>query len=101
MHRVALTRSTAFSATVNPQRACWQINRTWDNRFLWIDDAQAFINSEMAVVGLGDVHVHANVMLTGHHFSGTGRPLGDLGMVERLDHVVLLERAGLFHGGLP
>ena len=49
----------------------------------------------MAVVGLGDIHVHADVMLTGHHFSGTARPFGDLGMVERLDHVGLLERARL------
>ena len=45
---------------------------------------------KIAVAGLGDVHVHANMMLTGRHFSWTTRPPSDLGVVERLDHVVLL-----------
>src|ERR1700691_4661530 len=101
MHRAALTRSAAFSIPLARSAHAGKLYRTRDNRFLRVNDAQALNDPEMAVVGLGDVRVHANVMLTGHHFSRTARPLGDLGMVKRLDHVVLLERASLFHGGLP
>src|SRR6202522_2737313 len=101
MRQAALTRSAAVSISLSGSAHAGKFDRTRDVRLLRVNDSQAFDNPEMAVVGLGDIHVHANVMLTGHHFSGTARPLGDLGMVERLDHVVLLERAGLFHGGLP
>ena len=52
-----------------------------DFLFLWIDDPQALDNLEITVVCLGNVHVHSNVMLTGHHFSRTTRPLGDLCVV--------------------
>ena len=45
---------------------------------------------------LGDVHVHSNVMLTGHHFSGTARSLGDLCVVQRLDDIVLLSEPASF-----
>ncbi len=48
---------------------------------LWINDPQALDNLEITVVCLGNVHVHSNVMLTGHHFSWTTRPLSDLCMV--------------------
>ena len=40
------------------------------------------------------------MMLTGHHFGRTAWSLDDPGAVERLDDVVLFERAGLFHGGV-
>ena len=36
---------------------------------------QVFDNFENAVAGLGDVHVHSGVMLSGHHFSRTTRPM--------------------------
>ena len=66
-----------------------------------INDTEVLDDLEMAVVCLGDVHVHADVMLTGRHFRGTARPLGERGVVERPDDRILLQRAGLFHGSLP
>ena len=42
---------------------------------LWINDPQALDNLEVTVLRLGNVHVHSNVMLTGHHFSWTTRAL--------------------------
>ena len=68
---------------------------------LWINDPQALDNLEFTVLRLGNVDVHSNVMLTGHHFSWTTRPLSDLRMVECLDDIFLLERACLFHSSLP
>ena len=47
-----------------------------------IDDSQALHNLEITVVGLGDVHIHSQVTLTGHHFGRTARSLGDLGAVD-------------------
>jgi len=64
--------------------------------FLWIDRPQTLDNLEVTVPRLGNVHVHANMMLTRHHFSGATRPLRDLCMVQCLDDMVLLERACLF-----
>ena len=55
----------------------------------------------MTVAGLGDVHGHANMMLTRHHFGRATRSVGDLCVVESLDDVILLERAGFAHGRLP
>src|SRR6266852_2658934 len=69
--------------------------------FLWIDDAEVLDDLEMAVACTGDVHVHANVMLTRHHFGRAARSLGNLCVVERLDDIVLPERACLAHGRLP
>src|SRR5258705_6628826 len=66
--------------------------------FFRVDDAEALHDPELTALGLGDVHVHSNVMLTGHHFGRTTWTLGDLGVVERLDDIVLLERPRLFHG---
>src|SRR5579863_334465 len=40
-----------------------------DLPLLGIDDPQAFDNLENTLVRLSNVHVHPNVMLTGHHFS--------------------------------
>ena len=57
---------------------------------LWINDPQALDNLESTVVCLGNVHVHSDVMLTGHHFSWTTRPLGDLCVVQGLDDIFLL-----------
>ena len=66
-----------------------------------VDGAEALDDLEAAVGDLGDVHVHANMMLAGHHLGRAARAFGDPGMVERRDDVVLPQRAGLFHGGLP
>src|ERR1700691_2700947 len=74
MHRAALTRSAAFSIPLARSAHAGKLYRTRNNRFLRVNDAQALNDPEMAVVGLGDVRVHANVMLTGHHFSRTARP---------------------------
>jgi hypothetical protein len=52
---------------------------------------------ERAVLGPGDVHVHAYVVLTGHHLGGTARTLRDAGVVEGRDDDVLLERSRLVH----
>ena len=68
---------------------------------LWINDPQALDNLEITVLCLGNVHAHSNVMLTGHHFSWTTRPLGDLCVVQCLDDIRLLERACLFDCSLP
>ena len=51
--------------------------------------------------GLGDVHVHPHVVLAGHHLGRTARALRDARVVERLDDVVGVERAGLVDGRLP
>jgi hypothetical protein len=48
---------------------------------LWTNDPQALDNLEITVVCLGNVHVHSNVMLTGHYFSWTTRPIIDLCVV--------------------
>jgi hypothetical protein len=45
--------------------------------------------------------VHPDVMLTGHHFGWTAWSIRDPGVVERLDDVVMLQRARLFHGRRP
>ena len=58
-----------------------------------------FTISNFPLLRLGDVHVHANVVLAGHHFGRTARPFGDPGVVERLDDVVLPQRARFLHGG--
>ena len=68
---------------------------------LWIDRPQALDNLEVTVARLGNVHVHANVMLTGHHFSRTTRSFSDLCVVQCLDDIFLLQRARLFHRSLP
>lgn len=48
---------------------------------LGINDSQALDNLKITVVCLSNVHVHSNVMLTGHHFSWTTRSLSDLCVV--------------------
>ena len=69
--------------------------RRADQALLRIDRAEALDDLEPAVARLGDVHVHAHVVLAGHHRRRAARALGDLRVVERRDHVVLLERARL------
>src|SRR5947209_6782423 len=61
-----------------------------DLAFLGIDVAEVLDNLERAVLGPGDVHVHAHVVLAGHHLSGTSWTLWDAGVVESRDDVVLL-----------
>ena len=48
---------------------------------LRIDDPQALDDLQITVARLGDVHVHSNMMLAGHHFRRTTRALGDLCVV--------------------
>jgi hypothetical protein len=77
------------------------VGKARDVGLVRINDAEALDNLEGAVAGLGDVHVHANMMLTGHYFGRTARSLDDPGAVESLDDVVLPKRAGLVHGRRP
>ena len=55
-----------------------------------IDDPEVLDDLEFAILCLGDVHVHANVMLTRHHFSRAARTLRDLCVVQRPDNFVLV-----------
>ena len=59
--------------------------------------AKVLDNLERTVLRSRDVHIHAHVVLAGHHLSGASRTLWDAGVVEGRDDVVLLERAGLIH----
>src|SRR5262249_1127665 len=59
---------------------------------LRIDHAKILDDLELPVAGLGDVHVHASMMLAGHHLGQPAGTLGDLGVLKRLDDVVLIER---------
>src|ERR1700730_12026581 len=72
-----------------------------DSFLVWINHPQVLDDLETTTLRLRDVHVHSNVMLTGHHFRWTTRPLSDLGVVECLDAIFLLQRACLFISGLP
>ena len=72
-----------------------------DEALLRVDGPEGLDDLEAAVARLADVHVHAHVVLAGHHRRGPARALGDPRVVERGDHVVLGERAGLRHGGGP
>src|SRR6476659_2514536 len=65
---------------------------------LGIDRAQLLDHLEVAVSDLGDVHVHAHVVLAGHHCRRPARPFADVRVVERGDDVGLLQRARLFDG---
>src|SRR4051794_14963487 len=69
--------------------------------FLRIDDAQIVDDLEGTVDGLRNVHVHANMMLTGHHFSTATRPFSDLRMVQRSDDSILLQGACFLDRSLP
>ena len=60
-----------------------------------------FDDLEPAAARLRDVHVHAQVVLAGHHGRRPARAVGDLRVVEGGDHVVLAERAGLGHRAGP
>src|SRR5262249_6340379 len=57
--------------------------------FLRIDHPEILGDLEMTIAGLADVHVHANMMLAGHHLGRPARALGDLGVFERGDDVIL------------
>src|SRR5690242_2213909 len=57
---------------------------------LRIDDPEVLDDLEFAILCLGDVHVHSNVMLTRHHLSRAARPLRDLCVVQSPDNFVLL-----------
>jgi len=61
-----------------------------DRALVWINYTQTLDDPEIAIARLGNVHVHADVMLTGHHFSRATWALSDLCMVQSLDHIFLL-----------
>src|SRR6266702_1331531 len=69
--------------------------------FFRIDGAQLFDDLEPAARRLGDVHVHADVMLPRHHFRRAAGALRDLRMVERRYHLVPVDGARLAHRSLP
>ena len=62
---------------------------------LGIDNSEVLDDLELAVARLGDVHVHAHVMLAGHHLCGAAGPLRDRRVIERPNDRIPLERAGL------
>src|SRR3954471_25046630 len=62
-------------------------SRSLDESFLRIDRAEALDDLETAASSLGDVHVHAHVVLAGHHLRRAAGAIGYLRMVERSDHV--------------
>src|SRR3954453_6190189 len=72
-----------------------------EDAFFRLDDAEALDDVERPVVRLGDVHVQAQVVLARHHLRRTAGTVRDGGVVERLDHGVLVEGAGLVDGVLP
>ena len=72
-----------------------------DLTLIWIDMAEVLNYLERAGLGAGDVHVHPHMVLTRNHLGRASRPLGDTGMVERLDHVIPVERPGFCDGSLP
>ena len=75
--------------------------RRADRALLRIDGAEALDDLEMAVARLGDVHVHAHVVLAGHDGGGAPGALVDRRVIQSRDHVVLHERARFHHGSRP
>ena len=65
------------------------------NRRLFLD------HLEHAFVRVGDVHVHANVVLARNHLGWPARSPRDLRVIERVDHLFPLECPRLGHGSLP
>ncbi len=55
-----------------------------------IDDPEVLCDLELAILRLGYVHVHSNMMLTGNHFSRAARPLRDFCVVQCFDNIILL-----------
>src|SRR5476649_172769 len=72
-----------------------------DQALLRIDDPQVLDDLEVAVSRLGDVHVHPNVVLAGHHLGRTVGSVGDRCVIERLYDIVLVECPCLGDGGRP
>src|SRR4051812_26739166 len=66
-----------------------------------IDGAEALDDAKTAAGGLGDVHVHSNVVLARHHCGAAAGSFGDLCVIERRDHVFLPKRTGFFHRRFP
>lgn len=67
----------------------------------WIDNAQILNNLELTIPRLRDIHPVAQVMLARYHFRRTARCLFDVGVIERPDDGLLVERAGLLDRRLP
>src|SRR5258707_4424278 len=76
-------------------------SRCSDQALLRIDRAEALDDLEPAASGLRDVHLEAQMVLPGDHRRRPTRPLGDLCPIERRDHISLVERPNLAHGGGP
>src|SRR4051812_15640151 len=72
-----------------------------DFALLRVDVTEVLHHLERPTLGPRDVHVHAYVMLAGHHLGGATGALCDPGMVQGQDDVVLVQRAGLVDGCLP
>src|SRR5690349_17216042 len=64
-------------------------------RLLRVDLPEAGHDVEAAASRLGDVHVHAHVVLAARHGRGSPGPLDDLRVIECRDHVLLYQRACL------
>src|SRR5438105_2454807 len=82
-------------------RALAELRGGRHHRLVRVDGPQALDDLETAVLRLGDIHVHADVVLAGNHFRWTARPLGDPCVIKRSDDVLLAQRAGLGHGRRP
>src|SRR6478736_5085556 len=89
-----------FYCPLSQRPSRWPLHHAL-HAFLRIHDPEVLDDLESAALRLGDVHVHPEVMLAGHHFSWAARPLRDLCVIQCFDDVVLLQRAGLFDGSLP
>src|SRR5438270_1584871 len=72
-----------------------------DFALLRIDVAEVLHHFERPALGPCDVHVHAHVVLAGHHLGGAAGSLCDPGVIQSPDDVALVERAGLIDGCLP
>jgi len=93
-------RRCAILLPLSQRPSRWPLHHAL-HAFLRIHDPEVLDDLESAALRLGDVHVHPEVMLAGHHFSWAARPLRDLCVIQCFDDVVLLQRAGLFDGSLP
>src|SRR6478736_4797900 len=92
----ASSRAIDASVTLSPR-----LQSAADLALLRIDPAEVSDDLERAALGTRDVHVHAHVVLTRHHLSRTTWRLHDLGVIQRRDDVVLVQRAGLGDRRLP
>ena len=72
-----------------------------DEALLRVDRPQVLGDLEAPVSRLSDVHAHAHVVLARHHRRRPAGTVGDLGMIQRSDHVRLREGTRFGDGGRP